>query len=147
MNIKLIYLTIFLLVYILYINNIYLSYKLYNNYEFNNYDKMMVKITSTTQSIIFLLILIYIILNYDYIKNLYNAMKDKLNNNILYLMILFIIYYGYSMIISFKLYNKKYDLNNLNDNKNKDLRYHINLTLLYFLIILYYNINNMLKLN
>jgi len=47
--------------YVVYVNNLYLSYKLYYDKKFNDYDKGMLKTTSITQSIIFVFTILYYI--------------------------------------------------------------------------------------
>jgi hypothetical protein len=120
-NVKIAILIGFLLLfYILYINNIYLSYKIYNDDKLNDYDKIMLKTTNITQSLVFILYILSGLYLYDKIdfKNI------KYNYNV-FLMILGLLYYGYSLYINYNHFNNKYDLNNMNDNKNKYLRYHI----------------------
>ena len=109
-----------LLFYILYINNIYLSYKIYNDDKLNDYDKIMLKTTNITQSLVFILFIISVL--YFYKK--YNLKNLKFDNNII-IIIISSLYYGYSLYINYNHYNNNYDLNNMNDDKNKYLRYHI----------------------
>jgi len=45
-------------------------------------------------------------------------------------------YYGYTLFINYNLFNNNYDLDNLNDEKNKDLKYYIYLSIPSLLIII-----------
>ena len=141
-SVLLIYLIIVLfLFYILHINNILLSYKIYNNNKFNDYDKIMLKITSVLQSLIFVIIVFYYIYNYKYLIDIYKYIINNLNNDVIYqifYIIIILLYYGNSLYINYKNFNNEYNLNNLNDDKNKILKYHIYLSIpLLFLFIIY----------
>ena len=144
-SVLLIYLIVVLfLFYILHINNILLSYKIYNNNKFNDYDKIMLKITSVLQSIIFVFLILYYIYNYKFIIDIYKYIINNLNNinndfiyQIFYIIII-LLYYGNSFYINYKNFNNEFNLNNINDEKNKILKYHIYISIpVLFLFIIY----------
>ncbi len=137
---KIIFIIILLfLFYILYINNIYLSYKVYNNKNFNDYDKTMLKITSIIQSIIFALTLLIITIALLYHKKTYEYLKNnKYNYNMTYELInilLIMLYYGHSVYINYNNFNNKYNFDDLKDEKNKNLRYHLYLSIPLLLLL------------
>ena len=128
----------------------YLSYKIYNDDKFNDYDKTMLKITSVIQSLIFVFFILYNVINY---KNNYlvNNLKLDLNYNLL-VILLIMLYYGHSLYINYKNFNNEYNLDDLNDEKNKNLKIHIYLSipiLLLVVSVLYksykFNIINLFK--
>ena len=129
----------------------YLSYKIYNDDKFNDYDKTMLKITSVIQSLIF----VYNVINYKNNINTYNYLVNNLKLDLNYnLLVIFLImlYYGYSLYINYKNFNNEYNLDDLNDEKNKNLKIHIYLSiplLLLVVSVLYksykFNIINLFK--
>ena len=136
---KIIYIIIILfLFYILYINNIYLSYKVYNNKKFNDYDKTMLKITSIIQSIIFALTLLIITYALSHYKKTYeHLMNNKYDIKYeLISIILMMMYYGHSVYINYNNFNNKYNFDDLKDEKNKNLRYHLYLSIPLLLLVI-----------
>ena len=126
--------------YVVYVNNLYLSYKLYYDKKFNDYDKGMLKTTSITQSIIFVFtILYYIYIIYKNVNFREYILKNIKQTKMIYYVIMqtmLMAYYGYTLFINYNLFNNNYDLDNLNDEKNKDLKYYIYLSIPSLLIII-----------
>ena len=112
----------------------YLSYKIYNDDKFNDYDKTMLKITSVIQSLIF----VYNVINYKNNINTYNYLVNNLKLDLNYnLLVIFLImlYYGHSLYINYKNFNNEYNLDDLNDEKNKNLKIHIYLSIPILLLV------------
>ncbi len=132
-NIKIaILLGLLLIIYILYFNNIYLSYKIYNNDKLNDYDKFMIKTTNITQSLIFIVSILGIL----FMKNKYKFKLKYENDYNIFIIISVLLYYCYSLYINYNHFYNNYDLDNMNDDKNKYLRYHIYSSIPLLLLVL-----------
>jgi len=98
----------------------------------------MLKITSIIQSIIFALTLLIITYALSHYKKTYeHLMNNKYDIKYeLISIILMMMYYGHSVYINYNNFNNKYNFDDLKDEKNKNLRYHLYLSIPLLLLVI-----------